>query len=207
MHINIYEIIAVFISLCSFIYGIIFLSKKKTFNRLYLYAAGCYLLEELWVIVNSSFGHIDSLVTVRLFGIIGTYSFLLTAGINEFDGINNKDASYKLISLILPVIFLVLFLINKIYIYNENVILGLIVLCPMLIASYFNLKGILLSKKYNKLKKYRLINIVTIIFYILNFLYYYPFISSNTDILVLYDILVSMVLFILIVLNKREAYK
>ena len=181
--------------------------KKKTFNRLYLYAAGCYLLEELWVIVNNLFGHVEGLITVRLFGIVGTYSFLLAAGINELEKTDNKNIFSKIIPLILPITFLVLFLTNKAYTSKENIILGLMVLCPMIISSYFSLKAILLSKKYKKLKNYRLINIFTIIFYILNFLYYYPFISKNTNILVLYDIFVNAMFLVLIILNKREAYK
>lgn len=206
MHINIYEIIAVFISTISVIYGIVFLSKRQLFNRVYLYAACCYLLEELWVIVNSLFGHIEGLVTIRLFGIFGTFSFFLTAGIIEINDINNKDIVIEIKSLILPFLFLILYFINIVNIYTENIVLGLVLLLPMILASYFNLKSLLLCQKYKKLQKYKLINIYTIVFYILNFIYYYPFISANTNILVMYDVVVALVLFIILIINKRSVY-
>lgn len=206
MNINYYEVIAFIISLYSFLYGIYFLSKKNIYNQLFVYASGCYLLEELWVIVNSLFGYIDGLLTVRLFGIFGTFCFLLTASVKQFE--NKKDyitdPAIAIKSLFAPFVLLLIFLINLIFFFSSNTIVGFILLLPMIIASYFNLKALLLSRKYKSLDKNKFINIFSLLFYIFNGAYLYPFIISSKLIVGLYDIFVTIIMFILVFLNKRS---
>ena len=70
--IKLFEMLAFAISVIAFGYGVGAFYRQNTLRyfQLYVCAAGCYMLEELWVIVNSLFGNgsQDGLVTVRLIG-------------------------------------------------------------------------------------------------------------------------------------------
>lgn len=203
MHVNLYEITAFTISLCTFIYGIIFLSQKSDYNKLFLYASGCYLLEELWVIVNLLFGHIEGLVTVRLVGLFGTYCFLLTASVKQFETIKKVDESINKRSIIIPIILLIIFGLNSINYSGVQIILGIALTLPIVFASYYNSKAILLSNRYKVLKDNKMINLISLLFYILNLIYLFPVITSSKILLEIFDIIASLVIFSLIFLNKR----
>lgn len=57
--IKILELLAFATSVVAFGYGAIHLFKKGVIDyfKHYIYATGCYMLEELWVIVNSLLGN------------------------------------------------------------------------------------------------------------------------------------------------------
>lgn len=202
MHINYYEVLAFIVSVITFLYGCLFLVKKDMYNKLFLYASGCYLLEELWVIVNYLFGHIDSLLTVRLFGIFGMYCFLLTASIIQLERVKEKRINIK--AFIAPIIFFIIYLLGCIYYSSSYALLGFVIFLPMFVASYYNLKALLLISKNKSLKKNKLINIFSILFYVLNMSYLFPIISLNRSMLGTYDLFVNIIMFILIILNKRS---
>lgn len=70
-----FELLAFDVSAKAFGYGAfhLFRKGKPKYFQLFVCAAGCYMLEELRVIVNSLLGSgsRDGLVTVRLFGFFG----------------------------------------------------------------------------------------------------------------------------------------
>ena len=92
------EVTAFAFSVAAFVYGVLHILRKNAPNyfKLYVFAVGCYMLEELWFIVffflaNSTY---DGIVTVRLFGVFGCLCFMLSSNANEFDKLVDERNSW-----------------------------------------------------------------------------------------------------------------
>ena len=218
MIIKILELIAFGISAAALGYGIFHLSQKDTpkFFRLYVCAAGCYVLEELWVIVNSLLGNgaEDGLVTVRLLGIFGCLCFMLSANAHEFDRIvdDGNNRRPKLLAFAAPAVLLICYVLFVLSPANTEpkaaVILGFFSISPALFASYFNLKHLLLpNDAMGFLKSTRWINCFALICYAANFLYPLLNLYCPPVFMSIYDLLLALIMSAIMILCRKGALK
>ena len=213
---SIAEILSLILSALAVVYGVHYLFKKGTprFFQLYVWAAGCYMLEELWVIVNLFLGNgvQDGLLTARLVGFFGCLCFMLSANANEFDKVVNdvKEKKVILLSLIAPLVLIILFVIYALSPANllsaGTKIVGFITISPAVFASYFNLKHLLLPEDaMGLLKITKSVNIFSLVFFVAN--YIYPFVSlfAPREVMSAYDLLLTAIMFVIIVLCRKGA--
>lgn len=212
--IKLFEMLSFAISVIAFGYGVGAFYRQNTLRyfQLYVCAAGCYMLEELWVIVNSLFGNgsQDGLVTVRLIGFFGCLCFMLSANLNEFDEMveEKKNVKAEVLALQAPAVLLALY---ALYAFSgdslEKVpvcIIGLLSISPALAASYFSLKHLLLpDDSKGLLKRTRAIDITALVFYAVNYIYPFLNLHCSQKIMCICDVAVSGILLGIMVLCRR----
>lgn len=209
---------ALLISAAAFIYAVkyLILQKVPKYFKLYACASGCYMLEELWTIVNSLLGNgaEDGLITVRLFGFFGCLCFMLSANANEFDKVvdEKKDKKLRFFSLAAPVLFILIYLIFSIRVFhkisNMEILFGFLTLSPALGSSYFSLKHLILPKdSLGFLNETRKIDGIALMFYAANFLYPIANLNFSNITMGFYDILMGIILFAIIYQCRKGAEK
>ena len=201
-----------------FFYGVISMPKRETpkYFQLYVCAAGCYMLEELWVTVNSLFGNgaQDGLVTVRLFGFFGCLLFMLSANANEFDMVvdDGRNKKARAFALAAPAVLLAIFAATVFSVTDTvatlSVINGFISLSPALWASYLSLKHLLIAEdSMGFLNLTRWIDIFSLVFYVGNFVYPMANIYCSKLFMGVFDLILTAVLFAVIIMCRRGAEK
>lgn len=216
--IKIHELLAFAVSAAAFGYGAFHLFRKGVpkFFQLYVCAAGCYMLEELWVIINSLLGNgsQDGLVTVRLFGFFGCLCFMLSANANEFDKIvdEGKSKNAKLLAIIAPTALLALYVLYVISSVNTKsvtvIVIGFLSILPALPASYFNLKHLLLPPDEGGfLKGTKAADILALVFYAANYIYPLMDLYCPGTVMSVYDLLLAGILFGIIAACRKGAVK
>ena len=216
--IKVFEIIAVAISATAFGYGAFYLFRKgiPKFFQLYVCAAGCYMLEELWAIVNSLLGDGSQagLLTVRLFGFFGCLCFMLSANANEFDKVVDEGTNRKarVLALIAPVVLLMLYAVYAFSPLNERtvggIITGLLSISPALFAAYFSMKHLLLKEdEMGFLQSTKWIDITALVFYAANYFYPLADLYCPKTVMCGYDLILAGMLFGIIILCRRGAIK
>lgn len=216
--IQVHELLAFAVSVIAFVYGAFFLFRKETpkFFQLYVCAAGCYMLEELWVIVNSLLGNGSQygLVTVRLFGFFGCLCFMLSANANEFDkvvdeGTDRKARAWAFIAPAALLVLVALFVFSPVNpMTAPAVVVGLLGISPALFASYFSMKHLLLPPdEMGFLKAAKGIDIAALVFYAANYVYPLLYLRFSNAALSIYDMLLAVILFVMIVLCRKGAVK
>lgn len=212
------ELLAFVISAAALVYGAAYLMRQKMpkYFMLHVCAAGCFVLEELWVIVNSlmGYGGQDGLLTVRLFGFFGCLCFLLTANIHGFDrlvddGTNRRARSLALLA---PGALLVIFLLYAFSSVNGQnavrILLGLASLSPALPASYFSLKHLLLPKdEMGFLTSIKKTDIFALLFYAVNFAYPLINLYCPKNVVIMCDVGIALMILILVILCGKGAEK
>ena len=173
-------ILSLLIAVFAFGWGAGKLFKKGTplYWQLYICAAGCFALRQLSETVNILCG-IQGNISVGMLGIFGCNFFLLSANYGTLDkvvddgGAENKSA--RRLALLAPAVLaaliaLVFFAWRK----NDPLCgaLWLLMLLPMLPASYFNLKHLLMPlDAFELLRATRPCNLAALGFYLLSALY------------------------------------
>lgn len=198
------ENIAFIISISAFIYGLIKISKLNVplYYKLIVNATGCYALEELWSIVNAYCGFESGFISIRLIGIFGCFCTFLTASINELNEFskNNKIKNKKYFLFLLPIIilFVYFYYVYKTYDFklNFHIIISFIVLIPLIIDSYFELKNILINKNMNL----RMINILILLEYIITLSYLF---IQVTNVKLVLDIISSLIIALIIYICNK----
>lgn len=152
--IKLLELLAFAVSAAAFALGAAYRVRREMpkYYQLYVCAAGCYMLEELWVIVNSLLGNgsQDGLLTVRLFGFFGCLCFMLSANANEFDRMidEGQNRRVRLLACAAPLLLLALFAFYAASPANTEpagvTVAGFFSVSPALLASYYSLKHLLL---------------------------------------------------------------
>lgn len=214
--IKIIELIAFIVSAVSLIYGYLTLQKKKIpkYFQQYVCAVGCYMLEELWVIVNSllGVGALNGLVTVRLVGFFGCLCFMLSANSHGFNKITDegKNITVRLFALLAPAVLIMIYAIYisaaKSTASSVTLITGFLALSPALFASYFSFKHLLLpDDEMGYLKSIRGIDLLSLVFYAANFAYPVLYMYVPNVIMGIYDIILAVILFAVIILCGKGA--
>lgn len=201
------EIIALCVSLAATVYGACRILKKgiPLYLKLFVCASGCFSLGELWIFVNTYLGvAADSgQLTVRVLGLFGCLSFMLSADSSDFDSVVDGTKTFfcreKLLALLAPCILLILFFINFALRTPEKrafaILAELIGILPAVPASYFSLKHLLLpNDELGLLKEVRPISILSLAFYVLAYL---PFASDQ--------VVMALVMFAIAAVCGREA--
>lgn len=214
--IKIFELLAFVVASSALVIGALCLFKKNVpkYFRLYVYAVGCYVLEELWVIVNALLGtgKQDGLVTVRLFGFFGCLCFLLSAA-NELNGTvdTEKNRRVDLLSLTAPAVLLISYALYAFSPINADqlisVIIGLVSISPALFASRLSLKHLLSGDTDGRLKVTMGTNVTALIFYAANYLYPLTNLYCDGTVMGIYDLGLSALLFVAVMMCIREASK
>lgn len=216
--IKVSELIAFSISVISLVFGYISLHKEKMprYFQQYVCAVGCYMLEELWVIVNSLLGNgaENGLVTVRLFGFFGCLCFMLSANAHEFDKLVDEGTALrkKIPALLAPAELLALFAVYVIMPAEGKtvfrVMCAFICLSPALFASYFSLKHLLLpNDAMGYLEAIRGIDILALVFYTANFAYSIAYECFSNIIMGIYDIFLAVILLAIVIQCRKGARK
>lgn len=212
------ELVAFFISTAAFGYGAFYLFRSgipKLF-KLYVCAAGCYMLEELWAVVNTYMGYgiQDGLITVRLFGIFGCLCFMLSANINEFDRVvdEGRDRKSRRRAMIAPAVLVVLFGISAFCSVNTlsvaMIVIGFISISPALPASFFSLKHLLLEDdSMGFLKAVRETDFVALVFYAGNFLYPLASLYWSRTAMCGYDMALAVIISGIMIMCRKGAVK
>ncbi len=214
--IKVLEILAFVISATAFGHGASRLFRKEIpqFFRFYVCAAGCYMLEELWVIVNSLLGSgsQDGLITVRLFGFFGCLCFLLSANLNIDDiaGMDGRSRKLCIPALLAPAVLMGVYAVYAFSEANEEapmaVIIGLAAISPALMSSYCGVRHLLNAMfSTESAKTVKAVEAVTLLFYLAN--YAYPFMNLYCPGLLMsvYDLILAVVLLGMILLCERGA--
>ena len=215
---RILELSAFAVAAAAFAVGALRLFRKgiPKYFKLYVCAAGCYMLEELWVFVNLLLGNggQDGLVTVRLFGFFGCLCFMLSANANEFDLVVDdvRDRKARLISLAAPVALLALY---ALYVFSPSNtkpaaadIVGLISISPALFAARYSLKHLLLPvDAMGFLPAIRGIDIAALVFYAANYLYPHADLYCSKTVMAIYDLALAVMLFAVMLLCMKGAKK
>ncbi len=212
-----FELAAFVISAGGFGWGAVHLLKKGTpmYFRFYVYAAGCYVLEELWVIVNAYFGRgvLEGLLTVRLFGIFGCFSFILSANANVFDRIVDEGRRKAVLpAFAAPVLLTAIYVLYLALTWSKigplKAALGFLSVAPALPASYYSLKHLLIPPdSLNLISSIRPLNILSLLFFtaVYSFLLIYLFdIRLMTGI---YDAFTAVLLAGIMICSERGASK
>lgn len=216
--IKLLELLAFAVSAAAFVYGAVHLFRNEVpkYFKLFVCAAGCYMLEELWVIVNSLLGNgsQDGLVTVRLVGFFGCLCFMLSANANEFDKVVDDGANRKvrLLALAAPAVLLTLYALYAFSPLNIQpaavTATGLISISPALFASYYSLKHLLLPEDpMGFLGATEGIDGMALVFYAANYEYPTANLHCSGTVMSVYDVALAGMLFGLIVLCRKGVLK
>ena len=215
---KILEVSAFVFSAAAFGYGALQILRKNVpkYFKLFVFAGACYMLEELWFIVYFFLakGVYDNPVTVRLFGVFGCLCFMLSTNANEFDKLvdewNNKKS--KILPFFAPLLLIVIYCVywvlsgNRMTTFEKAV--GFFSISPAIPASYFSLKHLLLPEdSMGFLKITKSINILLLVFYAANFAYSVSLLYLPETVINCYDLLVSVLLFVLMILCRKGADK
>lgn len=210
------EVTAFAFSVAAFAYGVLHILRKNAPNyfKLYVFAVGCYMLEELWFIVFFFLakGIYDAIVTVRLFGVFGCLCFMLSSNANEFDKLVDEwnNRKIKILSFLAPLLLVVMYSVflllcgDKMSAAEKAV--GFLSISPAIFASYFSMKHLLLPEdSMGFLKITKGINILLLVFYAANFAYPISLIYLPKTVIECFDLLVSLILFGLMILCRKGA--
>lgn len=213
-----FEAAAFFISLIALIYGIRGVIKYEIpmYFRLPVAAVGCYVLEELWVIVNTIFGNYGSFITVRLFGVFGFFCFLLCANTGGIDKTLDEDCERnkkaRIVALAAPVLLLALFSILTFNKFRSNgishILLSYLVFAPAFPSSYYNLKHLLIETDgAGFLKCVRGCDVLCLVIYCCNLIYLINYPENLLVLIYITDIIMALLVLTLTVLSVRGGKK
>lgn len=184
---NIFELISVSVSLFAFLFGSIRLLGKEqpSYFKFYVYAAGCYLLEEIWVVINTFFGRNENMVSIRLIAIFGCLCFFVTASAKYLDPMVDTDRkanrSARVIALAMPAILLSAYGYYAAVSESEWAIKGLVlaVMLPGVVSSYYNMKHLIMKSDSNMyINCTRPVNAAVLLFFLFVFSYIIPQVSQ-----------------------------
>ena len=216
--IKLFELLAFAVSAAAFGCGAVFLFRRRIpqYFKLHVCAAGCYMLEELWVIINSLLGtgSQDGLVTVRLFGFFGCLCFMLSANMKEFapaEG-GSKGRGTGLLSLAAPAALLAVYATYAHSPLNAEpaaaVIVGLLSISPALFASRLSLRHLLTQADASgQLKAVRGTDLLALVFYAVNYLYPLTDLYWTKTVMSIYDCALAVILLFIILACMKGAAK
>ena len=176
----------------AFAFGAIRLFGKKTamYFQLIVCSAGCYALEELASLVTYLCGGFEYPITVNSLGAFGCFFFLLSANYGQIDGIvddgspeNRKARLIALsVSCMLGVFLAFCFVCAYFYSGTFAPFALAFIYTPILFASYYNLKHLLLpTDPLGLLHATKACNIWALIFYAAQMLYLFVYLFCTAE--------------------------
>ena len=213
------ELIAFLISVSAFAYGALRLFKpgKPFYFQLLVCACGCYVLEELWSIINIVCGIPGGgLITVRLVGIFGCFCFMLSANAGQFDNFLDadfpRDERFRFPALLIPAVLVIMYVPYGMELISAGqygaLVITALVLLPAIPASYFNLKHLLLPMdEAGLLRATRAVDVLSLLFYFLNFMFVFPFLREVSVIFDSASILCALLMAGLVYVSERGTAK
>lgn len=203
------------LALIAFLYGAAALFRKKTplYFQLIVCAAGCYALEELCSFVTDLCGGFEYPITVSVFGSFGCFFFLLSANYGQLDGVVDDGApenkKFRCLSLLAPLFFGGFLLFCLLFLYRSYGAFAALVMAavyaPLLFASYYNLKHLLIPiDSFGFLKTTRLYNGTALLFYLAHLLYLVAFIFRPSAVTV-FSVVISCTLLGMIAAGVKGA--
>ena len=169
-------------SLFGMIYGIrkFFAPKKALYLKMITFGVGCQMFSRLfYVIFHFSQGELWKGFNVGMLGIMGGFMFFLCANYGQMDGLvddgSKEFRKTRLLSLIVPVLILILYIIffmltNDI---SARISMGILTLILMP-CSYFNFKHfIIYDVAFGIIRPLRKYNILAVVYAFLTMLEFY----------------------------------
>lgn len=214
MQIKILELISFSVCFIFTVLGTVKILMKNTpdFFKLFVYAIGCYSLEELWVVINIFFGYgfEEGLISVRLFGIFGCFCFTLSAYLNKIHGVRHKKPCLR--ALIVPavmVIFYVLFAVK--YLESGSVFriaVAYLAVSPTIPAAYFAVESLFADADDDGLLKVsRPLGIITAVFAFTSAVYTHLYSFASQLVLSCLDIVLALLASAVIIAACRGVKK
>ena len=172
-----YTIVSLLIAASAFALGTAKLFKKKTplYWQLFVCAAGCFMLRQLSEAVNALCG-VSGNIGVGMLGFFGCNFFLLSANFGTLDrvvddgGAENRPARKS--ALLAPLVMAALVALTFLAWRRSDSVCGAlwaIMLLPVLPASYFNLKHLLMPlDSFELLRATKGCNLAALCFYLLS---------------------------------------
>lgn len=211
MSILLFENIASGISIIAFLYGVIkvFIPNVPIYYKMIISAVGCYVLEELWVIVNAFCGVENDTFSIRLIGIIGCYCTFLTANSRALtnllgkDVLNNRKSKY--LALIAPAAIFALSFAAILKVDKSKAVIMILVFLPLIVDSYYELKC-LLTPMDDKglLKQIKIINALVLIEYAISMSYTFV---QELNVLLVMDVISAIGMALIVLASRKGAIK
>ena len=168
------NIIGFVCSLFGFIYGGIkfFRPRQALYAQMITLALGCCAFGRLFYIVRMlTSGYITGSVQLGFFGIVGSFMFFFSSNFGTLDSLlddrSKEFRKYRLISLIAPAVFIVMYIL---FFLTANIsvmwmILGGVMTAFAVLSSYFNLKHLIFPDvDYGVVKCLRPYNLLVLIY-------------------------------------------
>ena len=211
-------ILSLLIAVFAFGMGAGKLFKKGTpmYWQLYICAAGCFALRQLSETVNFLCG-IQGNIGVGMLGIFGCNFFLLSANYGTLDKVvddgSTENKIARRLALLAPAVLAVLVTLVFFAWRKKDIVCGalwLLVLLPVLPASYFNTKHLLMPlDAFELLRATRHCNLVSLGFYLLSAFYGVFCALGNTLLAGVVSVVLSVSILLLVsaAIKGREKWK
>lgn len=178
--------------------------KKPLLYKLYFFSIGCYLLGVVYNTVVYICGGFEREAGVQLFCTFGTICFILSANYDQIDGLvdpGEEGKKARILALIAPALVLasmvaLWFVMPKGGFDRFDIVCILLVFIPILPASYFNLKHLILPlDDFNILINTKWCNVAALCYYVALITYYFAC-ASGSDLLITVMSLLCMIPFL-----------
>lgn len=178
------NLITLLLYFAAFIYGLIAVFRRKSplYFKLLFLGVGCFLLEDLYYLVDYvCTGGISSSFSFASFGAGGCYAFMFSANYGLFDGIVDDGSESALkarkLGFVFPAILVIIVCYSGyIWIANGGAIYATILLIisklPAFPASYYHLKHLIIKDELNYILTFlRPCNIMALCVILADFMY------------------------------------
>lgn len=167
--------LATAISIAAFVYGAVKLFKKEIplYCQIIMWAVGCYCLQCIENCVVYICGDFSDRGVVAQLAMCGFYFALISANFGTLDNIvddrSKPNGKYRKLALIAPTFYTIISVAAFVHIfpiYNFAAIVYGLSMLAIIVASYFNLKHLILPKdEQGILSCTKMCNIISLIFY------------------------------------------
>ncbi len=160
-------------TLSGFIYGLtlFFVKKKNLYIQMIVLGVGCAMMGRLFeTLLLFAEGEIRGGFHIGVLGVIGSLLFFFTANYGQMDSLvddgSKKFVKYRMIGLIAPIFYLILFVIYLLMVgFDENVGVYAAETAAVCVASYFNLKHLVIEDiDYGIIRSIRGYNLLALIY-------------------------------------------
>lgn len=176
----------------------LFKKKNPMYFQLLVCAAGCFAMQQLSYVINI-WCNVTSTFSIGMFGIFGCNFFLLSANFGTLDSIvdDGNDLGKARAGAIIAPFIMILLSVAVFFSWKDKdlfcAVMWLVMIIPMLPASYFNLKHILLPMDpCELLEATKQCNISALAFYIVTVFYIISAASTSSTISGILSVLMSV---------------